>query len=55
MNEDHLYFLDAAKYLHRLPVRHRVDSSQKAATDSPKPKGQAKKPEDKKRDAGQPK
>lgn len=52
MNEDHLYFLDAAKYLHRLPVRHR---SQKAATDSPKPEGQAKKPEDKKRDDGQPK
>lgn len=39
MNEDHLYLIDAAKYLHRLPVRHR---SQKAATDSPKPEGQDK-------------
>lgn len=34
MNEDFSYYLDAAKYLGRLPVRHR---SQKAATDSPKP------------------
>lgn len=53
MDEDFSYYLDAAKYLHRLPVRN---SSQKAATASPKPEGQAKKPEDKKkRNAGQPK
>jgi hypothetical protein len=54
MNEDFSYYLDAAKYLHRMPVRQRVDSSQKDATDSPKP--ESKKPDNKKkRDAGQPK